>query len=457
MDKYRGQALESEFCNIAHELGGDAEGTTQGNAYLAATHLVNKKGRVAWGLTPVIFDDAEIADAAEAAETLGRIMDKVTQRYLKDADFRARFGVTPELEALTLIPTGYDQLIPFARLDAFLNAAGEIRFCGVTTDGSTGMTATVEVTRAIQRTESYRRFAERHRDIETFDISKGVVDALRETYRSWANADASIYHPEHPAVGIVDYPESATPEEFADLIQRMADEGVYARFVDIRTLRIEEAAGHRHLVDDEGPINCVYRRAVTDEIAEKPCEGVDALVEAARRGLACVIGGFRTWPVAMNAFFAYLTSPDAAELLDPHELAFVHAHVQPTYLLTPETDLSPYADRARWVARSGGRYNASQVVNGCDCSSDEDWQRVLRACAEEGGAVQAFEPVSGMSVIVGGGPDGAVSPEPTDATSLCGFYLFNGKFRGVFARCGYKGATSEWGQHLTMGCLVVHE
>ena len=456
MQKYRGEALEREFCDIAQSLGSDPEGVARGNAYLSSTHLVNRDGRVAWALTPAVFDDAEIADAAELAEAMGRIMDKVTVRYLKDADFRARFGVSPQVEALTLAPTGYDQLIPFARLDAFLSAEGEVRFCGVTTDGSTGMTATVEVTRAIQRTETYRRFSERHREIETFDISQGVVDALRETYRGWANSDASIYHPDHPAVGIVDYPESANPEEFADLIQRMADEGVYARIVDIRSLRIEEAGGHRHLVDDEGPINCVYRRALTEELVEKPCEGADALVEAGRRGLACVIGGFCSWPVATNAFLAYLTSPDAAELLDPHELAFVRAHVQPTYLLSPDSDLSAYADRSRWVARPGGRYNASDAVMGSSCASDEDWRRVLAACAQDGGAVQAFVPVSSRPVIVGGGPNGP-SAEPTMATSLLGLYLFRGRFSGVFARCGYKGATSEWGQHLTMGCLVVHE
>ena len=34
-----------------------------------------------------------------------------------------------------------------------------------------------------------------------------------------------------------------------------------------------------------------WRRAVTGELWDKPCDGRSALIEAAQEGLACIVGG----------------------------------------------------------------------------------------------------------------------------------------------------------------------
>ena len=460
MSNLRGRALEEEFCDIVSELEGDQEGRAAADAYLASVRVPGSDGAVNWALTPKVLGSSEVQILSEAAETMGRILEKVTARYLSDPDFRALFGLDPKAEELALIPTGYEQLIPFARLDVLFNEeTGDFRFCGVSTDSALGVTASVEVTRAIQRTEAYRRFASRHRSIETFDIADGVVAALRETYTSWANADTGTHHPEFPVVGIVDYAESANDGELSDLIQRMADEGVYARFVDIRNLRIEEAGGVRRLVDDEGPMACVYRRALVGEMLEKPCEGVDALVEAARRGLACVIGGFRTWPVSTNALFPILNSEAIESVLDPIEVAFVRAHVPESHVLEHGSDINRYlAEQDGWLVRPAGAYRAPEAVAGVDRMDRDEWWRVLLACCEEGGVIEAVDPAYKTPVFVGGTAAGpATSTEPVEVSNLLGLYLFRGKFGGVYARCGYEGVMGEWGHRLDMGCLVVGE
>lgn len=456
MGNLRGRALEDEFCAIVGELDGDAEGRAKATAYLASSHeIVNLDGSSTWSLSPKIVGSSELEILSEAAETMGRILEKVTERYLKDADFRALFRLPKEVEELALMPTGYDQLIPFARLDVlFDEETGDFTFAGVATDSSVGMTATVDVTRAVQLTEAYRRFAERHHDIETFDLSDSVVAALRETYYSWVNASEGTRSADRPPVGIVDYPESATPGEFADLIERLADEGVYARFVDIRDLRIEEAGGVRRLVDSEGPVTCVYRRALVSEMLEKPCDGVDALVEAARRGLACVIGGFRTWPVSTNAIFPVLNSEAIESVLDPHELAFVRAHVPEAHFLEHGSDVNRYlAEQDKWLVRPASAYRASDAVAGVDRMDRDEWWRVLLACCEEGGIVEERKPAYQCPVIVGGEQGG----DPVNANNLLGLFLFRGKFGGVYARCGYESVMGDWGHRLDMGCLVVRD
>lgn len=460
MANLRGRALEEEFCNIAVELEGDVEGKARGDAYLRAAHPVaNRDGSSTWALTPKVLSSAELEILADAAETMGRVVEKVTARYLKDADLRALFGLPAEQEELALMPTGYEQLIPFARFDViFDQETGDFSFVGAATT-TAGMTAAVDVTRAVQLSEAYRRFAERHHGIETFDISRDVARALRETYASWANADTGTHHPERPVVGIVDFPESSNSGEFADLVERLSDEGVFARFVDIRSLRVEEAAGVRRLVDGEGPITCVYRRAPLAEMLEKRCEGTDALIEAARRGMACVIGGFRAWPVATNALFPALRSEAMESVLDPQELAFVRAHVPEAHVLEHGSDINRYlAEQDEWLVRPAGGYRASEAVAGEDRMDRDEWWRVLLACCEEGGVVERFVPAYRTPVVVGGSDAQDTHPaEPVMAGNLLGLFLCRGRFSGVYARCGYESVMGSWGHRLDMGCLIVRD
>lgn len=463
MSNLRCRALEDEYLGILRDLNGDAEGRALAASYLANAHPVaNREGTPTWALTPKVLSGAELGILREAAETMGRIIEKVTARYLDDADFRARFRLPAEQEALTRIPTGYDRLIPFARVDVlFDEETGDFTLAGVATDSSLGMTASVEVTRATQLTEAYRRFAERHPDIETFDVTGGVIGALRETYRSWANADTGTKHPDRPTVGIVDYPESATANEFADIVERLADEGVFARLVDIRDLRIEEAGGIRRLVDSQGPIACVYRRVLLSEMLEKPCPGAEALVEAARRGLTCVIGGFGTWPASTNALFAVLSSDAVEDVLDHEELAFVRAHVPETHLLERTSDLAPYlAEPERWLARPAGAYRANEAVAGASCADRDDWWRVLLGCAEEGGVVQARAAAYRSPVVLGEPAVGDAEEhgtEPVEVENILGLYLFRGEFGGVYARAGYDGEIGPWSNRVTLGCLVARD
>lgn len=457
MSESQSLALEREFNTIMAELGGDAQGRAQGQAYLESTHVPAAPGKRSWGATPRVLSPAEVDLLAAAAKTMGAIMEKVCDRYRRDPAFRELFDLSPELERLSLLPTGYGSSMTFVRFDvAFDGETGDYRFCGVASDSPTGMTASVDVMRAVQRTEAHRRFADRH-DVRTFDLVEAACDALTETYRSWANADAGTHHPDRPVVGIVDYPEDATPEECADLVERMAEKGVFARCVNIRDLRIELGSdGIRRLVDAEGPIACVYRRALQTEMALKPCEGADALVEAAKGGLACVVNGFGAWPVSTNRLFAILRSDAMEGFLTLDELAFVREHTPESYVLGRGSDLGRYlAERDAWVVRPAGTYTVRDVVAGLDCSDADDWWRVLLACAEEGGVVQAYDAARTAPVYVGGNVEGVcASADPVEASGILGLYLFRGEFAGVWARAAAASASGQGGR-IDLGCVVV--
>lgn len=449
-----GRALEDEFLEIARSLGGDVESRARGDAYLARTNALYHGAPCSWAFTPKIFDRKQIAILADAAETMGRIMEKVTHAFVDNERVRRLFHLPPTLERLALTPTGYGRQIPLARVDVFFDEeTGDYQFCELNTDGSAGMTNTVEVTRAIQQSETYRRLVARHPGVQTFDILNGAVDALLDTYASWREGHPTA--PEHPSVAIVDYTESASLDELEDILLLLSERGLYAQYVDIRSLHVDEVADMPRLMTQHGPIDLVYRRAVTSEIAEKPCPGVDALTRAASEGLACVVGGYRTWPCAAKTVFVALHDPLMEEVLSPEELDFVRCHVPYTQQLSPHSDLTPFGEKDRWIVKPAGGYNAVGVMAGQDCTQAA-WEQALAQTARAEGVVQAYAPQYRTPVMRGGVLTASEDPLAAEPMSnMEGLYLFNGRFGGVFTRCGTQSVIGEHTHRLNMGCLVM--
>ena len=190
------------------------------------------------------------------------------------------------------------------------------------------------------------------------------------------------------------------------------------------------------------------------EMLEKPCSGASALVEAARRGLACLIGGFCAAPVATNAIFAVLHAPETEAVLTSDELAFVRAHVPEAHFLERGCDLTPYlAAQDEWIVRPAGGYRASEAVAGIDRMDRDEWWRVLLAGCEEGAVIERYDPAYRSQIVVGG--EGG--SEPIEVGNMLGLFLCRGAFRGVYARCGHESVMGAWGEHFDLGCLVVNE
>ena len=435
-------SLEYEYLAISNELGGDGDGHRAGDAYLVGTNALYHGGPVQWSFVPKIFSRRDLGYLSWIAETMGGIMDKLTRQFAVDAELRAAFGFTPEIEELCLAPVAYDSQIPIARADIFLNEeTGDFQFCELNTDGSSGMLVTTEVTRANLRTETGRRFAAAH-PLAAFDIYGQCVDAVLGCYRE-AGGTA-----EHPVVAAVDYAESIVAEEIEEFGRVFAEHGAELRFTDIRDLRYEDGV----LSDSHGPIDCVWRRVVISEMLEKPCPGADAFKACVHDGYVPVVGGFRTWPCATKTVFAVLHSPLAERFLTPDELAFVRAHVPETYLLDAESDLMRFSERERWIAKPRDGYNSIGVRAGSDCSEAE-WSDVLREMAATGSTVQAYAPQFSTLNVEGG--VAGIGRSPVPYANMEGLFLFRNKFAGVFTRCGISAVIGEFSGRLNMGCLVV--
>ena len=468
--KLGSRALEDEFVTIVRELGGDDAGRERGDTYLAGTKALYHGQPTPWALTPKVFDAPTMALLKDAAETMGVIMDKVTRAFRTDAAIRDQFELDPAFARLCCLDTGYEQQIPLARVDIFLNEeTGEYQFCELNTDGSAGMVTTDEVTRAVRLSPSFREFERRHPGLASFDICDSWADALIETYKGWYGpgfpdvnpGDDYTFGDEAMSLAIVDFSESIDENDVDYFVSLFRDRGVHARFSDVRSLRVEEVKpGRLRLVDDDGPIACVWRRAVTGELWEKECEGRDALIRAAEQNLACIIGGWRTWPCATKTVFSVLWSDAAKAHLTPEEVEFVHAHVPYTEKVHAGTDLSRFSEKDEWIVKPSGGYNSVGVLAGLD-ATEAEWADALAQTAERGGVVQRYAPQYRTPCLRGTLVDGEHRGKPAeadvlgfaDASNMEGLFLFNGRFSGVYTRCGFANTIGEWSSRLNMACF----
>lgn len=85
------------------------------------------------------------------SETIHAILCKVIERYRSDESYRAVFDYDPRLVELILLPRGYDAILPFARVDIFLNEDTlESAFCELNGDGSAGLNEDREIVHSIE-------------------------------------------------------------------------------------------------------------------------------------------------------------------------------------------------------------------------------------------------------------------------------------------------------------------
>ena len=158
----------------------------------------------------------------DVVETTHRILCKVMQHYLDDAEYRKIFDYDPRLAELILVPRGYDALLPFARVDLFLNEDDmSAQFCEFNADGSSGMNENREITASIANSEPFKAFAAAHQ-VRTCneELFAGWVDEFLKIYDTYDSKVAN------PHVAIVDFLENAITEEFKIFAGLFAERGI---------------------------------------------------------------------------------------------------------------------------------------------------------------------------------------------------------------------------------------
>ena len=428
--------LTNEYLEIIERLVGDAASRRAADEYMRASTAIVHHRVVDCSFLPRLFNQRTYEVMKEASEAAHRILCKVMQRYLDDPEYRSVFSFDERLVELILLPRGYESLLPFARVDTFLNEETyEVRFCEFNGDGSSGMNENREITNSIVQAASFKEFAARH-DVRGCELFEPWVDRFCAIYDSYE------HKVENPRFAICDYLENGVVDEFfiyADLFKQRGIECVVA---DVRDLVFDG----EQLWNGEGQvINAIWRRCVTNDVLEFWDESQD-LIEAVRAGKVALIGSFAGHIVHDKQIFEVLYKPETQAFLTPEEVAFVKRTVPlTTFLDDAHVNLAEVrANKDAWIIKPTDHYGAHDVYAGC-AVSQERWEELVDTFANSKAGcpfiVQSYvtpfrtltlPPDTGIQDM----SDDEVRTHPVPYNNLNGLYLYDGTFQGVFSRLG---------------------
>ncbi len=454
MAKATKRGLQDEYLQIIRDLDGDIAGRAAANDHLSDSYAHGEEGVVAWATNPLTLNGAQVDTLTEAASTLGSIMEKAMAKYQRDRTFRALFGLSPQIEELTLVPSGCHAAVPLSRVDIFFDSKTlDYQVCGIVTGGVDGMAVNTELNHALSQTGAYQAFKAKHPSVHSLDAAHACVLSILHTYGKWANAEEGRNHPTHPSVAVVDVENSPRAAETRTIVMHMRDMGIYARATNFSQLRVEQLGGIYQLIDNHGPVTCVWLRATADEVVANMSAGVRALLDATRRGMVCTVGGYRSWPCCTRAFLSVLHTKECQQLLNRDERAFIRAHIPETTILEPSVDLSSFFDQENWVMRVADGHSAKDLVAGADLRK-LDWRKLLVKSIKRHDSLHRC--LKHHSVMVAGVDEQGVPFERSMGIML-GLYVFEGKLCGVKATCGTGKTIANWTDRMEMGSVIVDE
>lgn len=480
-------ALQHAIERQLERLGGDIRGRLEAQAYLNDSDARYHGEVIGMGLLPKLYDEDALRAFDRIVTTTYAILEKMTRRFIEDADYRALFRFSPLLERLILLPDTYECAIPIGRFDIFLNEDdGSFMFCEFNTDGTSAMNEDREVSNALALTATLNEFSSRHH-----------VDA-QELFDPWVEEFMRIYEDSSisvldPVVAIVDYMDSAIVDEQLEFRRRFAHYGVNCLVVDVSTLEYVDGKLYGRDVSKQHPahlmptqIDAVYRRAVTHEllrelegsgekaerllspeprattnearpVSHKALRGAFALLAAVFDKSACMIGGFKTQVAHSKACFCLLHHPRTLAFLTEDEGAFIREHVPRTTWLKPDCiDIERVKrERENWIIKPVDGY-ASQGVQAGSSLDAKEWGLLIDEKAEEDYIVQEYCPQFQTLNTLPVPPDdsgrllftnnigarkledqGVFDPVGlTPYNILTGLYCYGGRFSGIYVRSG---------------------
>ena len=450
--------LTNEYFSIMRQLNGDIAGRTQAYAYMQQSSAIVHDRVVASTFVPRLFNNETWNTFKTIAETAHTILSKVMQEYLNNPTYRQIFSFDKRLEELILLPRNYEAILPFARIDVFLDedslACG---FCEINGDGSAGMNENREITHSIEQSATFRTFASHHQ-IEACELFYAWVDEFIAIYNTYC------YKVEHPRFAICDYLECGVVDEFKVFCDHFADRGYACTVCDVRDLRFDGTA----LYDPDGQrIDAIWRRCVTNDVLDNWDDSQD-LIEALRHEAVALIGSFAGHLVHDKQIFSALFHPQTQAFLSEEEQAFVRVHVPQTrFLDESEVDLNEIrATKDQWIIKPTDFYGARDVFDGKSLSQAE-WDALIDRVANSASGhpfiVQTYiTPYRTLTLppdtaLAQGGED---TPEAAPCegawyNNLSGLYLYNGRFQGVFSRLGPHPTISKEHEGITAASIHV--
>ncbi|MCL2889477.1 MAG: carboxylate--amine ligase, partial [Eggerthellaceae bacterium] len=302
-----------EYFEILEGFDGDIAGRRAARAYMLASTAICHDEVVDSSFIPRLYSHETYLAFKNTAETIHRILCKVIEHYLQDPLYRSIFSFDERLVELILLPRGYPSLLPFARVDVFLDEDDlRVAFCEFNADGSSGMNEDREILASIAPSRSFKEFSRRHH-VASSELFASWVDEFIRIYESYE------FRVEKPRVAICDFLENAIIDEFHIYAGFFEARGIPCSIVDVRELRFD---GQALRGPDGTAIDAIWRRSVTNDIIDHWDQSQE-LINALRARKVALIGSFAGHIVHDKQIFRALSNPLTQAFLTPEEISFL--------------------------------------------------------------------------------------------------------------------------------------
>jgi len=469
--------------------------------YMENSTAIYRGEPVACLYMPKVFSQEAWEFLQKAAADICEILDKVTARYLIDAEYRKLFGFEKELEELILADAGYSRLLPIARLDIFFDENDfSFKFCEFNADGASAMNEDREINTAIANSDAMQQFSQEY-NVRRFEFFDSWVQEFLNNYAEFSSgkklsgspyakdslADSGVLdgvggtsNDSCPRVAIADFMDNATPNEFIEFQKAFRKAGVECEIVEIRDFKYVD--GHLQTPDGK-KIDAIYRRAVTCDIMARKSD-VQPFLQATRDGAVCVIGHFRTQVIHNKITYKILRMPETLAFLTPYEREYVLRHIPETYSLVSNKFVAKcdvLQNKNDWVIKPEDLYGSRGVYVGEDCT-DEEWAEAVENATDTGYLLQRFCPPYkslnlDFSEKIGNtaecnvaecnankndeNVDSGKASHNTEArpnfkiyNNITGLFVYNGKLQGIYSRAGLAASISPFKRGLTLASVV---
>lgn len=368
---------------------------------------------------PYVLDQKQFKAVAKHGEIMAELLFKVCDLFFAKEDIRRLFDFHPALLEWMEAKPGYDTPVPVSRYDAYYDPAKDTMvFNEFNADGTSGMNEANTMEEAFLATPLGKRLVGEFR-LYNLELRKNVLNVLLTNYRK-AGGEKSTPH-----IAIVDWKESASPEEFAALHRTFNGEGFPTVIADPRELEYKEET----LFFGDFPIDLVYRRVVTTELVERREEAKDFL-EAYRDGGIITVGSVRTEIIHSKIIFCLLSDPAFGKYFTPGEKKFLKEHIPWTRKLTledPELIRAVLREKDSLMLKPHNSYASRGHIVGLECSRQE-WEKSIKLLADTNYLVQEKIPAPEKTIVTGESLPGEI----LKVNLAC--YVFNGKVAGFYTR-----------------------
>ena len=423
--------LTDEYLDlIQSDINKSKESYNEAIKYIENSTAIYHGEHIRFPYVPKLYTTEVIDYFKYVAMTTHTILCKIINKYIEDKEYRKLFPFSKELEELILCENYYEQPLPITRIDLFLNEENfTFKFCEFNADGASAMNEDRELNNAYKNDKIFNEFSKKY-NITHFELFNSWVEEFLNIY------DTFKYKVKKPTIGIIDFMESATNEEFKVFKSSFEKRGYKTVIADITTLKYDDGL----YTKDGVKIDAVYRRAVTSEMMEK-IEKIPAFIEAIKDKKTCIIGSLRTQVIHNKIVYMIMHKKETFDFLTDEEILFIKDHIPYTcWLKDGEFDRDEVINnKDSWIIKPDDLYGARGVYAGVDYTKEE-FMKFVDKNTDKGYLLQEYAEMYKTKNFIKEKNGEFVFDE---FSNMPGIFIYNGKFKGLYSRGGRQGIICE--------------